>query len=189
MVSVVPSDYLDIQKLAQRIPDHPSDILVQRYEANSYSNQSVRWSITANSPNSLLDSEVYLYARIKLAMKDCVHNAGAPVAVTHTKLRQQTSQMRDYNVLKVAAKPAQAYWDTPITMAEQRNLGFCQRQISGFWQAVDSLTVELNSSTSISVRPSDWIWATDEFLATDGDDWGASRILGAEVDSSEDRSV
>ena len=171
MVSIVPSDYTDIQKLAQRIPEHPSDILVQRYEANSYSNQSVRWSITANSPNSLLDSEVYLYARIKLDMKDSVHDGATACAVTHSKLREQTSQKRDYNVLKAVAKPAQAYWDTPITIGAQKNLGFCQRQVSGFWNAVDSLTVELNSATSVSVRPSDWIWATDEFLVTDGDDW------------------
>ena len=165
MVSIVPSDYTDIQKLAQRIPEHPSDILVQRYEANSYSNQSVRWSITANSPNSLLDSEVYLYARIKLDIKDSTP-AGAALAVTHSKLREQTSQKRDYNVLKVTAKPDQTYWDTPVTIGANKNLGFCQRQVSGFWNAVDSLTVELNSATSVSVRPSDWIWATDEFLVT-----------------------
>ena len=170
MVSIVPSDYTDIQKLAQRIPEHPSDILVQRYEANSYSNQSVRWSITANSPNSLLDSEVYLYARIKLDIRNS-SVAGNPLAVTHSKLREQTSQKRDYNVLKIAAKPDQTYWDTPVTIGAHKNLGFCQRQVSGFWNAVDSLTVELNSSTSVSVRPSDWIWATDEFLVTDGDDW------------------
>ena len=171
MVSIVPSDYTDIQKLAQRIPEHPSDILVQRYEANSYSNQSVRWSITANSPNSLLDSEVYLYARIKLDIRNS-SVAGNPLAVTHSKLREQTSQKRDYNVLKVVAKPDQTYWDTPVTIGANKNLGFCQRQVSGFWNAVDSLTVELNSATSVSVRPSDWIWATDEFLVTDGDDWG-----------------
>ena len=171
MVSIVPSDYTDIQKLAQRIPEHPSDILVQRYEANSYSNQSVRWSITANSPNSLLDSEVYLYARIKLDLKDCVHNGATACAVTHSKLREQTSQKRDFDVLSNVTKADQAYWDQPITMGAGKNLGFCQRQVSGFWNAVDSLTVELNSATSVSVRPSDWIWATDEFLVTDGDDW------------------
>ena len=126
MVSIVPSDYTDIQKLAQRIPEHPSDILVQRYEANSYSNQSVRWNITANSPNSLLDSEVYLYARIKLDIKDSIPTVNAALAVTHTKLRQDVAQMREFDVLKTATQVDKNYWDTPVTIGAPKNLGYCQ---------------------------------------------------------------
>ena len=172
MVSIEKSDYGDtIHQINRKIKLHPEDILVSNYTAQSASTSTWKFRVQSNGPRSLMHSEALLSARISLVVSS---NSGGNLAVTNARARNSAKACDGFTnqepILAVAAADVPDAVDVPDPLATAINAGFAPR-FSGFWEAIQSINVEINGSASVSVIPEQYIWVFDECYAQQDEGW------------------
>ena len=172
MVSIEKSDYGDtIHQINRKIKLHHEDILVSNYTAQSASTSTWKFRVQSNGPRSLMYSEALLSARISLDVKT---NSGGDLAVTNARARNSAKSCDAFtsqaDIFAVNTGDVDDGDDVPEPLDTLINAGFAPR-FSGFWEAVQSINIEVNGSASVSVIPEQYVWVFDECYAQQDEGW------------------
>ncbi len=183
---------VDVASFEADIEDHVDDVLVQRVAASSYSDSTLRFRVLSNGPRSLLDSEILLVCKLNLRHTNSVdagaidlrrpgvdgtngfveiQKAGNAIPLTRGASDLLAPLARaSYDAIAADADAhnndaralAQRCWN-PLVPGAGKCLAFAER-FDSFWKGCSSVVLEINGSTSVSLRPDEVIDMTSMIL-------------------------
>lgn len=160
MVKALASPYLQTPKFQATNVQHVQDIITQKFEAQSRSDSTLRFTIRNVGPRALIGSDALLCVPMRLNVVS-ENNDAMEIAYR----RDPTRDLGQGSFNAVAADGAELGEMNQSRFAANRNPGFCTR-FSGLFRALESITLEVNG-VPVSYKPSEWMQITDNFLYTD----------------------